>query len=131
MNARRALPIRKKAWLVFSIVLFSLSWLLWVPVQSKPLLYFWQLWPMFFTEQVARTQIALWLVGSIAVFSAAAAFLSWILQFLWGLGAFLLGWHRLNSKTPKWPIFQLPAKAGFAFQFAFVHHSPGLPDPGR
>jgi len=75
---------------VFSVLLFFLSWLLWIPVQSKPLVYFWELWPMFFTESGARAQIVLWLLGSIVVFAAAAVFLGWILQFLWGLGISIL-----------------------------------------
>ncbi len=85
MDTKRALPVHKRAWLVFSVALFCLSWLLWIPVQSKPLVYFWELWPMMFTSSALQAEFWFWLLGSIVVFLAGAVFLGWILQFLWGL----------------------------------------------
>ena len=85
MNGSSTLPVRKKAWFVFSTVLFGLAWLLWVPVQSKPVLYFWELWPMVFSAAALRLDFWLWLLGSTVVFLVGAVFLGWVLQFIWGL----------------------------------------------
>ena len=85
MNIKRPLPIRKKAWCVFSVVLFGLAWLLWVPVQSKPLFYFWELWPMLFTSAALRVEFWLFFLGGIFGFAVGAVFLGWVLQFAWGL----------------------------------------------
>jgi len=85
MNLSSKLPIRKKAWAVFSVAVFGLAWLLWVPVQSKPLVHFWELWPMLFTEAAFQAEFWMWLVGSTVVFLAGAIFLGWVLQFVLGL----------------------------------------------
>lgn len=84
MSVSTTLPVRKRAWFVFSAVLFALAWLLWVPVQSKPLIYFWELWPMVFSSAALQFDFWLWLLGSTVVFLVGAVFLGWILQFIWG-----------------------------------------------
>ena len=85
MNLRTALPVRKKAWVAFSSVLFALAWLLWMPVQSKPLVYFWELWPMLFTSVALSIEFWLWLLESTVVFLIGAVLLGWVMQFIWGL----------------------------------------------
>jgi hypothetical protein len=85
MNVRHPLPVHKKAWFVFSTLLFGLAWLMWIPIQSKPLIYFWELWPALFTATGAREKVFIWLLGSIIIFLVGAVFLGWILQFVWGL----------------------------------------------
>lgn len=58
---------------------------MWIPVQSKPLIYFWQLWPMLIEESDSRDKVVVLIVASSVAFLAAAIFLGWILQFVWGL----------------------------------------------
>ena len=40
---------------------------------------------MLFERGIAHGQVAIWLLGSTVVFLIAAAFLGWLLQFLWSL----------------------------------------------
>jgi hypothetical protein len=40
---------------------------------------------MLFEPGIAHGQVAIWLLSSTVVFLIAAAFLGWVLQFLWSL----------------------------------------------
>jgi hypothetical protein len=85
MDSKRTLPVNKRAWFVFSLLFFSMAWLLWAP-WPKETIQWWQVWQKLSApDEGDREAAVLFLTLGSGVFFLVAAFLGWISQFVWGL----------------------------------------------